>query len=118
VTARPVVAGTLALVALIGAAALGPSAPKVHTVTAIDYHFHDAHPTPALTLEDTLRFSNQGHSLHNVTFPSVGYSEDFRPGEEIVIERLGDLFDAPGRYVLFCVYHAERGMFGTLVIVG
>jgi plastocyanin len=35
-----------------------------------------------------------------------------------VIERLGDLFDAPGRYVLFCVYHAERGMFGTLVIVG
>lgn len=116
-TARLVVAGTLAVVALVAAATLGPPASTSYTVTAIDYHFHDAHPTSPLTLEDTLRFSNQGRSLHNVTFPGVGYSEDFRPGEEIVLERLGDVFDAPGRYVLFCAYHAERGMSGTLIIV-
>lgn len=115
-TARSLVAGTLAIVALVVAATIGPPTATSYTVTAVDYHFHDAHPTSPLTLEDTLRFSNQGRSLHNITFPDTSYSEDIRPGEEIVIDRLGDLFDAPGRYVLFCAYHAERGMSGTLII--
>jgi plastocyanin len=116
---RAWVVAVAAVVALV-AAAFVPAQERtrsLHTVTAIDYHFHDAHPTPPMVLGATLRFLNQGRSLHNVSFPETGYSVDIEPGGEIVIEQLSDLFDAPGRYELICNYHSDRGMTGVVVII-
>jgi hypothetical protein len=87
-------------------------------ITAIDYHFHDAHPTPPLTLEATLVFKNEGRNLHNVTIQGTSFSQDIRPGQGLRIAPLGSLLDEPGRYRLVCKYHADRGMTGVIVVVG
>lgn len=114
--ARAVTAAFVALAALVAFALFARRAVETHSVTAIDYHFHDAHPTPPLAAGDTLRFTNQGRNVHNVTFVAAGYSEDIEPGGELVIEAIGELLGGPGRYVFVCAYHQERGMTGTVVI--
>jgi plastocyanin len=114
---RAAAAGSVVLAALGAAALWSSGAVRTHTVTAIDYHFHDAHPTPPLAPGDTLRFSNQGRNVHNVTFEGAGYSKDFQPGDEFVIEEIGEFLGGPGSYTFFCAYHKDRGMTGTVVIV-
>jgi hypothetical protein len=58
-----------------GAPVAGGSGPYV--VTAIDYHFHDAHPSLPIRLGQAVQFSNQGRNPHNVTIegpPTIGRS--------------------------------------------
>lgn len=85
-------------------------------VTAIDYHFHDAHPTPELNPSQPLVFRNAGSNLHNVTIPAAGYDVDIAPGEERTIHVLGELLPPGGTYRLVCTYHADRGMGGRIVV--
>jgi plastocyanin len=86
-------------------------------VTAIDYHFHDAHPSQPIPLDRALEFSNQGSNAHNVTIPGFGVDRTFRPGVRFAFEPVGSLFAEPGRYSFFCRLHRDRGMSGTLVVV-
>lgn len=93
-----------------------PSRPYV--VTAVDNHFHDAHPSEPIALDRTLVFKNAGRNLHNVTIEGTTLSRDIAPGERFSIEPIGSLVDGPGRYRLICKYHADLGMSGDLVVVG
>jgi hypothetical protein len=92
-----------------------PSRPYV--VTAVDNHFHDAHPSEPLALGRTLVFKNEGRNLHNVTLQGTTLSRDIAPGERFSIDGIGSLVDGPGSYRLICRYHADLGMSGDLVVV-
>jgi hypothetical protein len=93
-----------------------PSRPYV--ITAVDNHFHDAHPSEPLALERSLVFKNEGRNLHNVTITGTTVSRDIEPGERFSIPSLGSLVDGAGHYRLICKYHADLGMTGDLVVVG
>ena len=105
----------VAVAALVVSAALMGSEPRPYVVTAIDYHFHDAHPTFPIGPDRDLVVKNAGRNLHNVTIPALDYSRNVKPGEQLTI---GDVADrlSPGRYVLFCKIHVDRGMSGVIVI--
>lgn len=91
-----------------------PSQP--YGIVAIEYHFHDAHPSRPLAVTRTVLFSNQGTLKHNVTFPQFGFSRDLAPGATIAIADLGRKLGGPGVYTFFCKYHAALGMLGTIVV--
>ena len=88
-----------------------------YVVTAIDNHFHDAHPTFPIGEGRDLVVRNRGRNLHNVTIDALGFSRDVRPGEQVTIEDITGRLD-PGRYALVCRYHEDLGMTGTIVIAG
>ncbi len=89
-----------------------------YVITAIDYHFHDAHPSFPIVPGRDLVVRNAGRNLHNVTIPAIGFSAEVAPGQELVIEDVASRFEGPGRYRLVCVIHQDRGMNGELVIAG
>jgi hypothetical protein len=89
-----------------------PSRPWV--ITAVDNHFHDAHPTPDLDPGSSIVIKNAGRNLHNVTFVGTDYSEDIEPGGELVIDPIRDLLPPPGPWTLICQYHASQAMQGTI----
>jgi hypothetical protein len=91
-----------------------PNAPYV--VSAVDYHFHDAHPSAPLPLDQTLIFRSQSTNLHNVTIIGTGFSRNLRPLKDLVIEPISSVFPGPGRYRLLCKFHVDRNMFGTIVV--
>jgi hypothetical protein len=93
-----------------------PSRP--YHITAIDYHFHDAHPTPPLDPDRTIVVTNAGRVVHNVTIAGAHYSRDIQPGDRLVIRHVGRLLGGPGVHVFFCKYHASLGMKATVVIAG
>jgi hypothetical protein len=87
-------------------------------ITAINYHFHDAHPSLPLLPTRTVRFLNEGSVKHNVTIPDLGYSRDIHVNDVIQIKDLGRKLGGPGTYTFFCKYHEAMGMVGTIVISG
>jgi plastocyanin len=91
-----------------------PEGPYV--VSAIDYHFHDAHPTFPLAPNRTVTWTNDGTVPHNVTFPEFGYTKDIPVGHTISIRKLGEKLGGPGVYTFFCAYHENLGMVGTVII--
>jgi len=107
-----------ALASLVLALVLGGEEPRPYVITAIDYHFHDAHPTFPIGPGRDLVVKNAGRNVHNVTIPALDYSEDLAPGDQIVIADVAARFGASGRYTLVCLIHQDRGMNGTLVIAG
>jgi plastocyanin len=110
------VALAVAFGALVLAALLAGSVPRPYVVTAIDYHFHDAHPTLPIGPGRDLIVRNQARNVHNVTIPALGFSRDVRPGGKVVIHSIADRLE-PGRYELFCRIHlAAFGMKGVIVI--
>jgi len=96
---------------------LEPDDPSIpYGITAIDYHFHDAHPSRPLTPHRAVIWTNQGSVLHNVTIPQLGFSKDLPVGASIEIRSLGKKLGGPGVYTFFCKYHAQLGMRGTIII--
>jgi hypothetical protein len=93
-----------------------PSTP--YGITAIDYHFHDAHPSIPLVPTRTVVWTNAGSLKHNVTIPALGYSKDLPVGATIQIADLGLKLGGPGTYPFFCKYHDNLGMAGVIVIAG
>lgn len=93
-----------------------PNAP--YGIVAINYHFHDAHPSIPLTANRTVTWVNEATLKHNVTFPSIGFSQDLPVGGTITIKDLGDKLGGPGVYTFYCKYHEPLGMVGTIVIKG
>jgi plastocyanin len=91
-----------------------PSRPYV--VTAIDYHFHDAHPSRLLSPEREVVISNQGSNVHNVTFEGTTFVRDIQPGERLSLGPIGELLNEPGRHTFACKYHLDRGMRGVLLV--
>ena len=87
-------------------------------IVAIDYHFHNAHPTIPLGVDRKVIFESDALNLHNVTIPAIGYSKDLPVGDRIVIPHIGSLLGEPGRYTFYCSYHVDRGMAGVIVIAG
>ena len=87
-----------------------------YVVTAIDYHFHDAHPTFPIGPGRDLMIKNAGRNRHNVTIPALDYSMDVDPEGQLVIEDVASRFGQAGRYRFVCLIHEDRGMSGTIVI--
>ena len=110
----------LAAVALVttgcGGEALSTRPEGPYVVTAIDYHFHDAHPSMPIPLGRAVQFSNQGRNPHNVSIEGTEYDRTFGPGKRITIDPIGSLLAEPGRYAFFCKLHADRGMSGVLIL--
>jgi plastocyanin len=119
VRVRSTTTRVIALVASVGVVALAVlllrSDPDPYVVTAIDYHFHDAHPTFPITPGRDLVVKNAGRNRHNVTIPALGFSNDVAPGAQRTIEDIASSL-APGRYELYCALHVDRGMQGVIVI--
>lgn len=108
----------VSLVVLVSAAfLLGEDPPSPYVIAAIDYHFHDAHPTPPIAPGRDLTFKNVGSNVHNVTIEALGIVHDIPPGGEFVVEDIAGKLD-PGRYELLCRFHEDRGMTGEIVIAG
>jgi plastocyanin len=106
----------LAVAVLVLAGALLGAVSQPYVVTAIDYHFHDAHPTFPIGPGRDLIVENAGRNVHNVTIPALEFSRDVRPGDRITIEDIADRLE-PGRYPLFCRIHLQAfGMKGVIVI--
>lgn len=93
---------------------------KPYVITAIDYHFHDAHPSRPIVPGRTVIFTSAARNLHNVTIPEIGYSKDLKPGGKIVIHDIASLLGGPGQYAFFCKYHVDLNppMQGVIVITG
>ena len=89
---------------------------RPYVVTAIDYHFHDAHPSLPIEPSRAVQFSNQGRNPHNVTIKGTPYDRTFQPGVRITIDPVGSLLDVAGRYPVYCKLHRDRGMSGVLVV--
>jgi hypothetical protein len=95
----------------------GPRARGPYVVTAIDYHFHDAHPSLPIRLDRAVQFSNQGRNRHNVTIEGTDYDRTLAPGQRITIDPIRSVLGSPGRYAFVCRLHADRGMSGVLILV-
>ncbi len=108
---------TCALAGVVVPAVLLRESPSAYVITAIDYHFHDAHPTLPIAQGRDVVVKNAGRNPHNVTIPEMGIATDLAPGEEFTIEDVAGRF-APGRYVFVCRFHEDRGMTGVIVLVG
>ncbi|HEY7659666.1 MAG TPA: cupredoxin domain-containing protein [Actinomycetota bacterium] len=107
----------VAVAAVVVAVVAFRGQPQPYVVTAIDYHFHDAHPTFPIAPGRDLVVNNVGRNRHNVTIPALGFSRDVVPGARITIPDIGSQL-APGRYALVCEIHRDRGMTGVIVIAG
>lgn len=102
---------------LVAGAVLLTLDPAPYVVTAIDYHFHDAHPTLPIAAGRDLVVKNEGRNVHNVTIDALAFTRDVRPGDRLTVDGITDRLQ-PGRYSLVCRYHEDRGMTGTVVIAG
>lgn len=91
---------------------------RPYVVTAIDYHFHDAHPSRLLSPDREVVISNQGSNVHNVTFEGTTFVRDIQPGERLSLGPIGELLNEPGRHTFVCKYHLDRGMRGVLLVDG
>ena len=89
---------------------------KPYGVTAIDYHFHDAHPTLPLSPDRTIIVTNEGRVRHNLSIPGTDFTKDVEPGDRIVLRDVGELFGGPGPHAFICSYHANLGMKGTVIV--
>jgi plastocyanin len=89
---------------------------KPYGVTAIDYHFHDAHPTLPLSPGRTIIVTNEGRVRHNVSISGTDFTRDVEPGGRIVLRDVGELFGGPGPHAFICSYHANLGMKGTVIV--
>ena len=107
-------AGTLAPVSGISVLPDDPSRP--YGIVAINYHFHDAHPSSPLAPDRKVTWTNEGSVVHNVSFSQIGFSKDIAVGETIGIDALGKKLGGPGTYRFVCRYHESLGMIGTIVI--
>jgi hypothetical protein len=87
-------------------------------ITAIDYHFHDAHPTRPLGMTRTVVVTNEGSVVHNVTIPGTHIDKNLKPGQRLVIPDIGQKLGGPGYYPFFCDLHIPQGMAGVIVIQG
>ena len=114
---RLAAAAAVALMSLAGCDGERPPAGP-YVVSAIDYHFHDAHPSKPIALDRAVQFSNQGSNRHNVTIEGTDYDRTLQPGARITIDPVSSLLASPGRYPFVCKLHADRGMSGVLVLVG
>ena len=108
-------------VAAVAVVALSPvvwkkTARPAYVVTAIDYHFHDAHPTTPIGPGRDLAVRNVGRNIHNVTIPGTTYSEDVAPGDRLVIRGIAAFLGGPGEYPFFCRFHESLRMRGVIVI--
>lgn len=60
----------------------------------------------------TFKLVNEGKALHNLSIEGEGVDYDVQPGETEK-ETLGV---TPGTYSIFCKYHRQQGMKGTLTV--
>jgi plastocyanin len=116
---RSPVARVIVLVAAVAAVAIPAvvlqAEPRPYVVTAIDYHFHDAHPTFPIAPGRDLVVKNVGRNRHNVSIPALAFFRDVAPNGQVTIEDIGSRL-APGRYELICRIHLDRAMTGVIVI--
>ena len=108
-------------VAAVGVVLLAPlvwrkTARPAYVITAIDYHFHDAHPTTPIGPGRDLVVQNDGRNVHNVTIPGTTYSQDVAPGRRLVIRDIAAFLGGPGEYPFFCRFHHSLGMTGVIVV--
>jgi plastocyanin len=103
----------LALVAGCGERpAPAPTTEGPYVVTAIDYHFHDAHPSLPIDPDRGIVFKNVGRNPHNVTIPRLGFVGELLVHGRLELEPIAE----PGRYGFYCSYHRDRKMTGVLVV--
>jgi plastocyanin len=103
-------------VVVLSPAFLRETGRPAYVVTAIDYHFHDAHPTTPIGQGRDLVVKNAGRNVHNVTIPGTTYSQDVAPGHRLVIRGIAAFLGGPGEYPFFCRFHESLRMRGVIVI--
>jgi hypothetical protein len=117
---RALVAGLVAM-SLVACGDGGPvdrSPSGPYPITAIDYHFHDAHPSLPISPDRAVVFVSGGRNIHNVTILGTDYNRDLPVGGELVIDPISSVLPEEGLYDFYCSYHRDRKMEGVLVIEG
>ena len=80
------------------------------TLSMIDNAFEPASLTVAAGSE--IQLSNDGQAPHNLTIEGTDIDEDLEAGQSTNVA-----IDAePGQYTMFCEYHRDAGMEGTVTI--
>ena len=80
------------------------------SLSMVDNAFDPA--TLAVASGDTVEVSNDGEAPHNITIEGEGIDEDVESGQSTSVT-----FDLEaGSYTMFCEYHREAGMEGTLTV--
>jgi plastocyanin len=116
VRARGILAVASVAVVILAPVLWTKTARPAYVVTAIDYHFHDAHPTTPVGPGRDLVVQNDGRNVHNVTIPGTSYSQDVAPGHRLVIRDIAAFLGGPGEYPFFCRFHQSLGMTGVIII--
>ena len=114
---RGILVGTVVAAALMLAACGGgdgegdtDAGGGTSTLSMVDNAFEPA--TLSVSSGDTVEVSNDGEAPHNITIEGEGIDEDVEPGQSTSVT-----FDLdPGEYAMFCEYHREAGMEGTLTV--
>jgi cupredoxin-like protein len=79
-----------------------------------DFEFQPKDPVASNT--QSLKLTNTGAALHNLTIAGTPVDQDVPPGETITLDPPGDAIP-PGTYQISCKYHRTLGMVGTLTVV-
>lgn len=112
------VALAIVMAAALGACNEGPGIdqPRGDEMDLVDFAFDPANIAIRAGGQVTLRITNTGKVLHNVTVPSIDAGVDYQPGQSSNL-----IFIAPpeeGPIEFFCKYHRDHGMVGTFLVRG
>lgn len=93
-----------------GFAAKLTGAPSATTVQEND-QFQFAPSTTTVKVGQVVLWTNQGTSVHNVTFQSGPASDTMNHGDKFELR-----FTKPGSYSYVCTFHQAQGMKGTITV--
>jgi plastocyanin len=60
----------------------------------------------------SVEVTNDGQALHNLTIEGTEVDQDVEPGQSSAVTVEAE----PGEYTMFCEYHREAGMEGTVTV--
>lgn len=82
-------------------------------ITMMDNFFEPS--CVAVSSTQSIALTNAGNQLHNFSTENGEIDVDVEPGEDEETDEIGDHLRA-GTYRVFCEYHEQQGMVGTLVV--
>jgi len=102
-----------ALAVLLTPGCSGTPKPSGNSIDVVDFRFRPDAISVAAGQQVTIRITNKGKVLHNLSIPAIEADIDYPPGRSANL-----IFVAPasGPLEFFCKYHRDRGMTGAFIV--